>query len=85
MSRFTIIKNEWIPDGIECDHPLCDPLHKRWHDAKGECEKPLYARPRIEWVVWDTTRNERAFNGESFDRRKDAVAYLQRMLEKTVA
>jgi hypothetical protein len=83
MTRYIITKDEWTPDAMDCDHPLCDPLHKQWHVKTGAykdqwyCDKP--AAPRVCWQVIDTTTGNVADLGDhetEYARKKDAVAAL---------
>lgn len=67
--RYEIVKDEWQPDGLDCQHPLCERFH-----ANG-CPEPAW---RTEWVILDKHTGVRAdFNhGETYKRRRDAVAAL---------
>jgi hypothetical protein len=80
IMKYKVIKTEWTPDGMDCEHALCDPLHKRWHKRSGlswYCAKPM--APRTEWLIQDTETDEFiTVNGEGrFDLRRDAVEALK--------
>lgn len=84
-ARYKVVRQEWTPNW-DCDHPMCDPLHKRWHRRREnglgwECHKPV--APQVEWIIVDTETGDRAEGGplsESFELRRDAVRCLKSFL-----
>lgn len=81
QTRFVIKRDEWIPDGMECEHPLCETMHKRWHDRNGWCKKP--AAKRIEYVVVDTHTDERVHQcSDSYQLKRMAVLELTLFLNR---
>lgn len=79
---YKVIKQMWTPDGMECEHALCDPLHKPYHKHWGQypfwyCDKP--AAERTEWIIVDTATGEPLLiSGElRYDLKRDAVNALK--------
>lgn len=81
QTRYIIKRDEWIPDGMECEHPLCETMHKRWHDRNGWCKKP--AGKRVEYVIIDTHTDDRP-NGYDcgFALKRDATSELRLLLSR---
>lgn len=52
----------------ECEHPLCDPLHQKYH-ARNDVHWITYSA----WHVWDNERDEYAFTGLSEYETKRAA------------
>lgn len=83
--RFVPEKQEYVPYS-DCEHPLCETLHRRWHKTNGRswyCEKPV--APRVEWVIFDTETGERASQHElsdSYRLKREAQAVINRYLER---
>ncbi len=74
--RFKIVKEQWVPDGIDCEHPLCERFH-----AKG-CPEPAL---RTEWLIIDPETEERAnfWDGEAtYPLKREAVASLNKHLAR---
>ncbi len=69
---FEIIKDTWEPDGLDCEHPLCERFH-----AKG-CPPPA---KRTEWyIIRKSTDSGRANTWDQcqpFDLKRDAVKSLK--------
>lgn len=75
QTRFIIKRDEWSPDGMECEHPLCETMHKRWHDRNGWCKKP--AAKRVEYVIIDTHTDDRPNRcSDGYALKREAVAAL---------
>lgn len=79
---YKVIKQMWTPDGMECEHSLCDPLHKPYHRRCGSypfwyCDKPT--AERTEWIIVDTATGEPLLiSGElRYDLKRDAVNALK--------
>ena len=78
---YKIVKQVWTPDGMECEHALCDPLHKAYHVSYGYnrwyCNKPM--APRTEWIIENTETNRFIdIDGVGrFDLKRDAVKALK--------
>jgi len=92
--RFIPVKDEYMPYS-DCEHPLCDPLHRKWwvrRNYEWVCEKPQ--APRIEWVIVDTETGQRAADAalsDAYSLKRDAqrvidrfLAYEQRKVEHAV-
>lgn len=73
MSRYEIHKEEWRPDGMDCQHPLCERFHTRG------CPEP---RLRTEWVIIDTLTGDRAAiaGGQTYSTKREAKAALAKHL-----
>lgn len=73
--KYEIVKEEWQPDGLDCEHPLCERFHTNG------CPEPAW---RTEWVIIDKQTGERAdFNyGETYKLRRDAVAALKAHIQR---
>ena len=70
-------------DGLtECEHPLCDTLHRKWHTTQRHGW--VHYIPYPAWHVWDNERDDYAGGGgpEEFDTKALAVAWLERHLVK---
>ena len=88
---YKVIKQQWTPDGMECEHALCDPLHKPYHKRSVElrqgwyCDKPR--ADRIEWLIEDTATGEcLTISGVlSYDLKRDAVKALKEYMSRNVA
>lgn len=83
---YKVIKQMWTPDGMECEHALCDPLHKPYHKRHGlgwYCDKPM--AERTEWIIVDTATGEPLLiNGElRYDLRRDAVKALNEHISRS--
>lgn len=76
QTRFVIKRDEWRPDGMECEHPLCETIHKNWHDLRtGWCKKP--AGKRVEYVIIDTQTDDRPNECcDGYPLKREAVAAL---------
>lgn len=79
---YKVIKQMWTPDGMECEHALCDPLHKPYHERTRIfpfwfCNKPM--AERTEWIIVDTATGEPLLiDGElRYDLKRDAVNALK--------
>ena len=80
---YKVIKQMWTPDGMECEHALCDPLHKPYHKRSVElrqgwyCDKPM--ADRTEWIIVDTATGEPLLiSGElRYDLKREAVKALK--------
>jgi hypothetical protein len=62
-------------DITECEHPMCEPLHRRYwtYDADGAMHWIIVPQ----WHVWDTQRNDYAdSNARGFETKRDAVRWL---------
>jgi hypothetical protein len=73
---FVLEKVEWDRDGLglECDHPLCDRLHRKGCPVPG-------GRIWISWVYLDAVTGERNVPWEisdNYDRKRDAVEAFNR-------
>lgn len=84
-NHFKIIKQEWDPSTMDCEHKLCDPLHKPWWDEDGCCLKPRALR--IEWIIVDAETEERpyrypfpAFLSEAYATKREAQLALDRYI-----
>ena len=76
--RFRIERDEWRPDGIDCEHPLCERFH-----ANG-CPEPGL---RVEYVIIDTVTGNRAECdnwAETYTLRRDAKATLDRWIKSVL-
>lgn len=83
--RFVIEKDVDLNE-TPCQHPLCESIHAKWvtkRMVKGGhyeiiCTKPRVSR--VEWYIIDRTTGDRGKCelSESFARKKDAVAVLER-------
>ena len=82
---YKVVKQVWTPDGLECEHSLCERLHKPWHVREGNkwyCAKP--AGERTEWLIIDDETGENLetwFVQHSYDLKRDAVKALKSHLE----
>ncbi|NBR70522.1 MAG: hypothetical protein EBT75_00235 [Proteobacteria bacterium] len=77
-SRYIIVKQEQDMNVFDCEHPLCERLHKKWIQG-GICHKPR--APRAEYVIVDTATDERVDGyDEAFDTKREATAALTRFL-----
>jgi hypothetical protein len=65
-SKYAIVKDEYWADPSCCDHELCWKFH-----TKG-CPEVR----RVEWLIISIETGERAFLGESYELRRDAVSHL---------
>lgn len=72
--RYVIEKDEYIPDGLDCTHPLCDRFHRNG------CPTPT----RVEWLIIDNSTGNRANinNQNTYRRKRDAVAALNVFLAR---
>lgn len=72
--RYTIEKDEYTPDGLDCTHPLCDRFHRNG------CPTPT----RVEWTIIDNLTGARAdINYQAtYERKRDAVAALNAFLSR---
>lgn len=77
--RYSAVKDEFDVNQYDCEHPLCDRLHKRWIRG-GICHKPR--APRVVWIVVDNTTDERAEGhlGDAFATKRDALAAINHQL-----
>jgi hypothetical protein len=79
---FKVIKEQWTPDGMDCEHPLCERLHKPFHKRDGQswyCAKP--SGVRTEWQIVDDETGERLETDSGYycwDLKRDAVQVLRR-------
>lgn len=67
-------------DGLtDCEHPLCDTLHRKWHERTGGRYGAgtgwVHMVPYPAWHVWDTVRDDYAIHDE-FDTKRDAHHWL---------
>lgn len=60
----------------ECQHPLCDRLHEKW------VEEDMHLVAYTQWHVWDTVKDDYAGGHETFETKRDAVAWLETHLAK---
>jgi len=77
-TRYEIVRDEFT---VPCDHPMCDRFHQRfmydagngvrWHDKK-----------RVNWLIIDTTTDQRAFDGDMYETKRAAKAALARYLKR---
>jgi len=65
--KYAIIKDEYWADPSCCDHELCWKFH-----TKG-CPEVR----RVDWLIINIETGDRAFNGEAFELRRDAVSHLE--------
>ena len=78
---YKVVKQVWTPDGLECEHPLCERLHKPWHVREGNkwyCDKP--AGERTEWIIIDDVSGEQLVDWAGhccWDLKRDAVKALK--------
>lgn len=79
---YKIVKQEWTPEGMDCEHALCDPLHKPYHKRSAHglgwyCDKPQ--APRVEWLIEDTETGEPIeIDGVlSYELKRDATKALK--------
>lgn len=76
-TRYLIVKEIFDLMGMECEHPLCETLHKKWR--KGSiCHKPR--APRTIWLVIDNNTQQRAEHlprGAVYDTKREAVQSVQ--------
>jgi hypothetical protein len=78
-TRYIIVKQEQDMQEMGCQHTACDVFHKKWRDYYGHCTKPI--KPRPEWVIIDTTTNERPnYYTDTFLTKQDAKTALTRLL-----
>lgn len=74
-SKYEIVKEIWDDQDRDCEHPLCDTVHRRFR----RYNKPCPVGKRVEWQIYDTTTGERVdldvFFGP-YSRKKDAVAAI---------
>lgn len=76
-TKYSVVKEVFDLIGMECEHPLCETLHKKWRRG-GICHKPR--APRTVWVVIDKTTGERAEHlvlGAVYDTRREAIQALK--------
>lgn len=80
--RYKVVKEMWTPDGMDCEHPLCESIHKPYHERTRHfpywfCNKPM--AERTEWGINDTeTGKHITVDGETrFDLKRDAVKALE--------
>ena len=69
-SQFAIVKDEFMQDNLDCEHPLCERFHQ-----KG-CP-PIRV---VQWLVIDLKTNDRVGRGEAYELRRDAVEVLNNHL-----
>lgn len=69
-SKYAIVKDEYWADPSCCDHALCWKFH-----TKG-CPEVR----RVEWLILNIETGDRAFNGEAYELRRDAVSHLDYQL-----
>ena len=69
-SQFSIVKDEFIQDNMECEHALCERFHRNG------CP-PIRV---IQWLIIDLKTNDRFGCGEAYELRRDAVAVLDNYL-----
>jgi hypothetical protein len=65
-SKYAIIKDVYWADPSCCDHELCWKFH-----TKG-CPEVR----RVDWLIINIETGDRAFNGEAYELRRDAVSHL---------
>lgn len=67
-------------DGLtDCEHPLCDTLHRKWHEhtANGYGADWVHMVPYRAWHVWDVEADDYATRGpEEFDTKRQAHQWL---------
>lgn len=82
---YKVIKQVWTPDGLVCEHSLCETLHKPWRKRDGNswyCAKP--AGERTEWFIHDDETGEPLHHWSidpAYDLKRDAVSALKRYFE----
>jgi hypothetical protein len=69
QTRYIIEKRELELD-YDCQHPMCDTLHKKWI-SNGICMKPT--APHFDWIIWNEIKNEVI---EVFEYQRDAKQHL---------
>lgn len=69
QNRYIIEKRELELD-FDCEHPMCDTLHKKWI-TNGVCHKPT--APHFDWIIWDAMKREVV---QVFEYQRDAKAHL---------
>lgn len=69
QSRYIIEKRELELD-YDCQHPMCDTLHRKWI-SNGVCQKPT--APQFDWIIWDSVKREVV---RVFEYQRDAKAHL---------
>jgi len=81
-SRYYVEKCETSPP---CEHPLCHRLHRRfgyrverhWDPVQEAYMDFAHYITRYFWVIMDRETGDRAFYGEQFDTKRDALRYLE--------
>lgn len=77
-ARYEVVKTGY---DIECEHPLCYPLHRKWM-TRGDHEflvhgfgwtNMVHTIHRTLWGVMDTATGDWALMGEWFETRREAV------------
>ncbi len=69
QTRYTVEKRELELD-FDCQHPMCDPMHKKWI-INGVCQKPT--AQYFDWIIWDSVKQEAV---EVFEYQRDARTRL---------
>ena len=75
QNRYIVEKRELDLD-FDCEHPLCDTLHKKWI-TNGVCQKPT--AQFFDWIIWDSVKKEPI---EVFEYQRDAKARLLSILNR---
>jgi hypothetical protein len=68
QTRYVIEKRELELD-YDCQHPMCDTLHKKWR-VRGVCQKPT--AQDFDWIIWDNVKQEPWV----FEYQRDAKKHL---------
>lgn len=70
-------------DGLtECEHSMCDTLHRRFHEGRGQDRVHYVEYPA--WHVWDVVKDDYATDGpEEFGTKREATEWLERHLTRS--
>ena len=69
-------------DLTECEHPMCDPLHRRFWTDGNTGEVMLHWVTESQWHVWDNEKNDYvSWEGRGFETKGAAHRWLTYHLE----
>lgn len=84
ITRYTVER-----DGHEvpCEHPMCWQLHQRfmqrmphgqtfYDDSAGKHVDRYHMSKRTYWLIIDSETGQRAFDGDTYDTKREAMQYL---------